>query len=396
MPSLDSFMLAFALLGSAEASVSTPLSPTADPQPQERQARYREVRLDGLNGDPDRSLIQSILDPLDPVKKSPVGGWEFPYLTVAYGRVAQGGSLLHRFRVFTQTQAKQSELGAPSARFLARLWDLNRTRLRLDHAPRFMGGAIDLYLTSGGQAGGEQMFIEDPTTTDAQGRPQPVNVMFVYRVDAWRDPLDRVRELAHEYGHATLPQVGGFSDPEGWPNGELGERLYLRWVRELLAAGTMKPEDAFGVTLAQLDKYLAEKHLPLVKEAALGGPRTSLLKGRSRESFFAWVGLNLWTEMMLPVRLEGSPRRYPLHRAFVIGASSGKAEELPAGLAQGAAEAPSFEFAVPAWAKGQSIWIPLSKGTVTGARVVSRDASGWARVAPTAGVIRVVNPPPVN
>src|SRR5439155_15042666 len=39
-----------------------------------------------------------------------------------------------------------------------------------------------------------------------------------------------VRELAHEYGHLTLPNTGPYREPEQWGNGYLGERLYMKWM----------------------------------------------------------------------------------------------------------------------------------------------------------------------
>jgi len=54
--------------------------------------------------------------------------------------------------------------------------------------------------------------------------------LWLHAIDTPRAPAEWVRELAHEYSHATLPTLGPYSKPERWANGYLGERLFLKWM----------------------------------------------------------------------------------------------------------------------------------------------------------------------
>jgi tetratricopeptide (TPR) repeat protein len=47
-----------------------------------------------------------------------------------------------------------------------------------------------------------------------------------------REPIEWIREVAHEYGHLVLPPIGRFVEPEDTGSGILGERLFLAWLAE--------------------------------------------------------------------------------------------------------------------------------------------------------------------
>jgi len=90
--------------------------------------------------------------------------------------------------------------------------------------------------------------------------------IWLFAIDTPRAPAEWLRELAHEYGHATLPTIGPFSKPERWANGYLGERLYLKW---LLGDNHQtdiwtEPIDAAG--------YLTNQVKPLRERFLNGGP----------------------------------------------------------------------------------------------------------------------------
>lgn len=73
---------------------------------------------------------------------------------------------------------------------------------------------FDVWLCDSGQMGGEQW--ED-------------NIYF-YDLTASRSSIEWIREIVHEYSHLALPAIGGYSAPEYWANGYLGERLIVRWM----------------------------------------------------------------------------------------------------------------------------------------------------------------------
>lgn len=376
MPGLDSLAFAFVALSSS-----------LNPAPAEtgKVSRFKEETLKGAEHGYDRLMVSSRLEDLKETKMSPKGEWLFPRVTTAFGRVRPDSEFQARFRVFTENEADQIKLGNPTAKTLARFWDMLRTRLSLDHSESFRYRLVDVFLTTKGQAGGEQMFGEDPFELDEFGKRPRVMMIYIYQVNKWNRPIDRVRELAHEYGQTTLPKASGYPMPEPWTNGILGETLFLTWTRSLLAAGSLQPADVFNITLPELDAYLAEKATPRLRKAAFEGPRTDLLKTRSTEAFDAWIGIHLWSNAILPVKSFG--------RGLKLGSVDEKAELAPKGLAEGASEQESWEFTVPSWTGGKPIWIPLAKGTATGAKVLKRDPSGWAQIQPTAGVVRVKNPP---
>jgi hypothetical protein len=74
---------------------------------------------------------------------------------------------------------------------------------------------IDVWLCRTGPSGGEQWR----------------NNIYFYDLDIDRSSVEWIREVLHEYGHLAVPPVGGFTAPEYWANGYLGERLLVRWIQ---------------------------------------------------------------------------------------------------------------------------------------------------------------------
>ena len=115
-----------------------------------------------------------------------------------------------RFTVFYLTKADE-----PFARLIgsvmARLYWLG-----VDYLGRSTGrgGMTSVWLSREGMPGAEEV----------DGN------LWLYAIDTPRAPAEWVRELAHEYGHAILPELGPFVKPERWANGYLGERLFLKWM----------------------------------------------------------------------------------------------------------------------------------------------------------------------
>lgn len=76
---------------------------------------------------------------------------------------------------------------------------------------------FDVWLCAKGQAGGEEWRSN----------------LYLYDVETPRSSIEWVREIIHEYSHLALPAIGGYSAPEYWANGYLGERLIVRWLMRL-------------------------------------------------------------------------------------------------------------------------------------------------------------------
>ena len=88
---------------------------------------------------------------------------------------------------------------------------------------------FDVWLCAGGQNGGEQWRSN----------------LYLYTVDTPRSSIEWIREIVHEYSHLALPAVGGYTAPEYWANGYLGERLLVRWFMRG-TDGPKKVEYAWG------------------------------------------------------------------------------------------------------------------------------------------------------
>lgn len=376
MPGLDSLAFAFvALNASLNPAPAEPL----------KRVRVKEEFMKGAAHNYDRILVSSAGEDLANPKISPKGEWVFTRVTNVYCRSFSDESFAARFRVFSTNEQYQVKLGQPAGRYLGRLWDLLRNKLSVDHSDNYRNRTIDVFLSEKGVDGGEQMLAKDPFEKDGFGKEPLAMMIYIYQLARWNRPIDRVRELAHEYGQATLPAPGGFPMPEPWTNGILGESLFLTWLRAGLGDGSIKPEDAFGITTAELDDYLAKKVTPKLQNAAIKGPQTEFLQTKTLAAFDAYIGLNMWAQAILP------------KRAFASGIKQGTDKDdaglIAKGYVQGASEQKEWEMRAPAWAGKTPIWIPLGKGTLAGGKVLKKDPSGWAQVQPTSGTLKVTNPP---
>lgn len=303
-------------------------------------------------------------------KTSPKHGWKFDRLTEGWGLV--GASEALRFRVFSQGE---SSFASDATRLLLRLWEFNRYVLGLDHSRQFHRQAIDVYLCQEGPAGGEQLFTEDPETLNSNQAPSAVNTVYLYQVHPKLSRLELCRELAHEYGHATLLPVRVSGGREEWANGDAGERVYLTWLRRQILDGSLAPEDAGGATLAQLDSYWESTVRPLADRVASQGPDEASLARQDDQAFEAYLALVCWAvenlhdrafARSLALTTDPSPQGY--RRA----------------LEEAASEIEVTEIMVPSRLAGKEIWYPVGKGRLFGAKP-SAVRGSWMRFKPGKG-----------
>jgi len=322
---------------------------------------------------------------------SPPTRQEFYYHTDAYANVHPESKLGDlRFRVFSQSPMRNQTLGKNVAFELLVLWRMVREHLNLDHKLIYEEGVVDVYLCEGGEPGGEQAFEPIPGSVDAEA-----NSIYVYDVAHFDDRMEQAREIAHEYGHAVLPPVGGFDGAKGaeyWANGNLGEKLFLRWGRDGIAHNTQK-EVGFMLTPIVLLDYWVKTHVdPLVKAAAVRPPDSPLLSGTNRAAFDAYQGVVLWCDSIMPPKMFG-------RSMTLIG--SEKAQDYVGSAVQAAEEA-TYSPKIPSYLKEAknregvltpvSVWIPVGKGTVTGKFTVLDKKLGWWLVKPF-GAITVKQKP---
>lgn len=335
-----------------------------------------------VSGVEERLLLMQ-LRPLDNVKVSPVHEWGFSFGAAGYGpdpRNPEQASI--RFRLFAQQVDEEPELGNSILRMLLRLWDYNVRRLRLDHRDGFFLRSVDVYLAEEGTAGAERIETFDPESTDQFGRPSRVNVIYIYDRPTFQDPLQRVREIAHEYGHATLPPIGVLDDPEDWGEGHLGEHLYMKWLAEDLRAGNLEPADVMGVTAESLTRYVEENTLPLLRSAIANGPNRELMSGKNEAALNRYVGLVLMMEETIPRDL--------LTRAMML-----RGDQSVESLIRAAVEATegydAWLVQRPRSVQADTFWIPLGGGVIEGAQILER-REGWARVQLTGDMATVTAP----
>ncbi|HEY0866580.1 MAG TPA: hypothetical protein VGE01_04350 [Fimbriimonas sp.] len=344
------------------------------------QVSYIERQLQPPGGGEPRLFLWVLGDRMPTPKLSPKRfgenkiPFEFDWLTPAYARL-QPNKVSLRFRVYSQERRQEGDLAPQVAQTLLRLFDRNFWQLGIDHNPVYNDGIIDVYLCWGGQAGGEQLYDQEVV----RNRPVKVNTIYIYDLASFTEPVEKLREVAHEYGHASLPPIGGFDEPEHWANGYLGEKINLAYLRDGLAKGWFTPDDTMGATQAQLDLWVKSNVEPLVAKAASDPPSEPRLAGKDKASMDAYIGLAAYMNALLP------PKTFTRSMALT---GSIKATDYPAGIALAVEEA-SQKLQIPAYLLGKKIWVPTSDGTVTGATVLKKKG-GWAQVQPKTPELTIV------
>ena len=313
--------------------------------------------------------------------------WEFPWIVAGYCALIGENSLhTNRFRVFAQEQ--RAGRNEQVTRMLLRLWELNAERLHLDHNPNYHGGLVDVFLCFGGKAGGEQLFDkeEEPDPTlPTKTRLFSANTIYIYDMASFTDPVEMAREVAHEYGHATLPPIGGFKVPEEWADGYLAEKLSLRWLRDMMAKGEITPEDTMGATLPQLNKWVGENVDPLVLKAAQTKPTAELLADKSAAGMNAFIGLALYIDTVFSDGLFINSLKF---------SGSMDAKDYVEGILRATSSPEEITLKIPPAFFGHAIWLPLGKGKLTGAKILKFDEGGWVQVIVRNDPIVIKNPQP--
>jgi hypothetical protein len=353
-------------------------SPIQDPASQPPDTNYKWVYL----GDPKlpetHTMFLELMNRRKPAKYSPkkFGGsdaepYEFDWEIDGYGKHFNADTKMDlRFRIFSQERKESGDVAPMVAQMLLRLWDLDFKKFKNDHLELYRD-LVDVYLCWGGAPGGEQRFDLD---MDAETPPREVHAdtIYIYDLSSFTNPMEMAREVAHEYGHAVLTPVGGFVTPEDWSNGQLGEKIFLRWCRDEMAAGRLQSSDVMGATLPMVDVWVKENVDPLVTSIAETGPQFGMLDGQGQASMDAFTGLVCYADALFGDQVAGlSLKLMP----------SSKAKDYPAALLQACQETQKVIVGVPAILKGKDFWVPLGKGKVTGATILKRSGD-WAQIRP--------------
>ncbi|MDX2065557.1 MAG: hypothetical protein SFX74_07440 [Fimbriimonadaceae bacterium] len=333
---------------------------------------FRQYDMIDPDGAPSRLRLLNMSRRLDPSKKSPRAfgdppvQWEFDWLTAGYGKLGDGENDQPelRFRVYSQQKTDETDIGLEVSKMLVRLWDLNYRKLKVDHDRQYQSGLVDVFLCWGGEAGGEQLI----DTETVNGRTVKVNTIYIYDLASFQNPVERAREVAHEYGHAALPAVGGFQQPEDWANGFLGERLYLQFIRDEMKANRYGSPDAMGATYPALAAWCRTHVDPLVAEAAKSGPELAT-GGVGPAAMGRFHGVAIYVANVLGYDTFA--------RAFKF-VEPRRPEMLTDAVVQAAEELPRRVLNLRAYA-GQTVWVPVGESRLEGARVLRRN-KGWAQI----------------
>lgn len=359
------------------------LAALAIAQAPQEGALIRQVKIKRPGEEIEGAMLQVREDPLSPPRFSPKKfgqnrqPWEFDFLITGFGYIPEVKRYQLRFRVYSQERKRQNDRATMASRMLMTLWDDVHRRVNLDHAEHFNGRIVDVFMCWGGKAGGEQLY--DVAVED--GKSRNVNTIYFYDMNSFTDPVEMAREVAHEYGHAVLPAIGGYSAPEDWANGYLGEKLFMRWMRDDMASGRIAPQDVMGASREQLDKWVATNVDSLVSKAASAAPKKALFTDMTAAGMDRYMGLALYASTILPDKVFG--------RSLLLTGST-EAKDYPEAIALAAEEPDEYTITIPPLLADKPIWIPLGKAKLSGGKLLKYDGA-WAQVTAPAGTLTVTN-----
>jgi hypothetical protein len=175
------------------------------------------------------------------------------------------------------------------AKTLLLLYSLQKEKMAHDHARNSPTVEVWLMRQGGGVA------------AEAGGR-QLKNQIYIFNLLTERAPTEWLREVAHEYGHYILPGISGFTAPEEWGNGVLGERLLLRWIDQAIRNGRIPPESLPFATPEALQAHLKARVEPLLQRALSEGLNEGAMKRRDADGMNYFTGAALYIDAVYGAR----------------------------------------------------------------------------------------------
>ena len=144
----------------------------------------------------------------------PQHGWKFAKVTYLY--LPDSSAVSGDLSLFCTVHYAAGSDAALAGRIAGLLALAHRTLIQQTRREAANGTApFDVWLCAGGRSGGEQWRSN----------------LYLYNLETPRSSIEWIREVVHEYSHLALPAVGGYTEPEYWANGYLGERLLVRWFQ---------------------------------------------------------------------------------------------------------------------------------------------------------------------
>lgn len=318
--------------------------------------------------------VRQTSTPLEIAKRSPLKfppenkPYEFEWLTEGYAHAWKSTTDTQlRFRVFSQDRKVHDGLAILTTNLLLKLWTYNFSELKIDHKPDYNRSCVDVYLCFAGDPGGEQLFDND---TQAKGISSKVNTIYIYDLPSFKEPLEKVREICHEYGHASLPAVGGYDKPEYWANGYLGEKIFMTWLSKQPSVTT---DLLLGCEPKVLKSYVQKVCDPLIFKGAVNLPSQAWMGGKSEEYMNRYIGLMLWMQSVLPPNVFAQSMK--IMRTY-------NPKDVTESLVEACDAIDNYTFSVPANVIGKKIWFPFGRKKISGAQIIGRSGNWIAVTAP--------------
>jgi len=305
--------------------------------------------------------IRYAAEPLSPPRQDPKFRIEHPF--EVKGLLDENGQL--RERVFVYVASKERvPLAVLAARQLLRMLAYAKQAFGFD-LPLGYSRQLHVFLTEAGAPGGEQGVFEGPTPS---GGMKSYHCIYVYDISSFTEPVEMARELAHEFGHAVLPAVGGFDQPERWANGMLGEMVFLR---RLASEPSMQDRDRMGAPALELRQLWNREMRPLIQRVFTRGPQ--IRPEPDRTDMGEYVG-------MMGVILEAFPQAFSRAMLLSGGTTAFDAEQ---GALRAIGERAEWRVRLPDWVGSSAIYLPApGEWRVEGGKVLSRRGD-WIKIQPT-------------
>lgn len=174
----------------------------------------------------------------------------------------------------------------------------------------------------------------------------------IWNIDAERGPLEWVRAVCRGFGHAALPAVGQFLEPEPWAGGQIGELLFAKW----LAVNALDGRPEWGAETVDLAGVLEAEAGRALQAFMAEPPNSERMDDVTERGFMLCAGAALYadsvlTQSELGQALGSADRPRPLEFLWQIAeavrARKPAAVRLPGGLfiSQGSDPAEVFRFA---------------------------------------------------
>ena len=226
---------------------------------------------------------------LGEVKTDPNFGLKLSRQIAVYAPVATGG---FRQVVAVRHDSSDRAFALKVARLTARLLRLHKDRVGQEATYPQGEELANVWLTRTPAA--------SKLSVAAETR---VNHVYLYQITDPRKEIEWARTISHEWGHLTLLTARGYKDPENDAAGFLGERLFLKWLREDGLALPRKTDDFCEREGLQL--YYDRQLAPLMARYNAAGPADKRLSQLNAEGMDYYIAMALDTDEVFGSKVLG-------------------------------------------------------------------------------------------